>query len=327
MKAILHTQHGAPDLFQLQEIEKPSPKDNEVLVKVHAASVNALDWRPFTMPRIVLRIIGGIFRIIARFREPADQSCGVDVAGRVEAVGTNVRQFRPGDDVFGLRKGAFAEYVCAAEDKLVLKPPNVSFEAAAAVPVAALTALQALRDKGRIQAGQKVLINGAGGGAGTFAVQIAKAFGAEVTGVCSTRNQETVRSIGADHVIDYTKEDCTSSGLQYDLIIGANGYHPILDYRRALKPNGIYVMLGGSWGQIFQALLLGPLLSLFGKKKMRGMLTNPNQKDLVFLKDLLEAGQVVPVIDRCYPLGEVPEAIRYLLKGHAAGKVVIQTLT
>jgi len=259
---------------------------------------------------------GGLF-------EPKDTSLGADIAGRVQAVGAAVKQFQLGDEVFGACRGALAEYVCAAEDRLVLKPANLSFEAAAAVPVAALTALQGLRDKGKIQPGQKVLINGAGGGVGTFAVQIAKSFGAEVTAVCSTRNLDVTRSIGADHVIDYTQKDFTKSGERYDLIIAANGYHPILHYRRALKPNGIYVVLGGSMAQIFQVLLLGPLLSRLGNKKMRIMLTHPSQKDLVFLRELLETGKVVPVIDRSYPLGDVAEAIRYLLQGHARGKVVI----
>ena len=317
MKAIVYTKYGPPDVLQLQEIEKPSPKDNEVLVKVHAASANAIDWRQFTLPLIIVRMMrGGV-------REPKDKSLGADFAGRVEAVGATVKQFQPGDEVFGLRRGAFAEYVCAAEDRLVLKPANLSFEAAAAVPLAALTALQGLRDQGEIQPGQKVLINGAGGGVGTFAVQIAKSFGAEVTAVCSTRNLDIARSIGADHVIDYTQEDCTESGQRYDLIIAANGYHPILDYRRALKPNGIYVVLGGSMAQMFQSMVLGPLLSWSGNKKMRGMMTNVNQGDFVFLKELLEAGKVVPTIDRCYPLGEVAEAIRYLVEGHPRGKVVI----
>jgi NADPH:quinone reductase-like Zn-dependent oxidoreductase len=255
--------------------------------------------------------------------EPKDTRLGVDVAGRVEAVGATVKQFRPGDEVFGLSKGAFAEYVCTAEDKLVLKPGNLSFEAAAAIPVAALTALQGLRDKGQIQPRQKVLINGAGGGVGTFAVQIAKCFGAEVTAVCSTPNLAIARSIGADHVIDYTQKDFTQNGRCYDLIIAANGYHPIRHYRRALKPNGIYVVLGGFMAQILQGLLLGPLLSWLGNKKMQIMMTHPNQKDLLFLKELLEAGKVVPVIDRCYPLDEVAEAIKYLVEGHARGKVVI----
>jgi len=317
MKAIVYTKYGPPDVLQLQEIEKPSPKDNEVLVRVHAASVNAIEWRLFTLPLIFVRMMGG------GRREPTNKSIGGDLAGRVEAVGTNARQFQPGDEVFGVRRGAFAEYVCAPEDRLTLKPANLSFEAAAAVPIAALTALQALRDHGKIRRGQKVLINGAGGGVGTFAVQIAKSFGTEVTAVCSTWNLDVARSIGADHVIDYTQEDFTKSGERYDLIIAANGYHPILDYRRALKPNGIYVVLGGSMGQILQGMLLGPLLTRLGNKRMRGFITSANQKDLVFLKELLEAGKVVPVIDRRYPLGEVAEAIKYLVEGHARGKVVI----
>ena len=317
MKAIVYTKYGPPDVLQLKEVEKPSPQDNEVLVKVLAASVNAMDWRPFTMPLIFVRMMrGGLL-------EPKDTSLGADIAGRVEAVGPAVKQFQPGDAVFGVSKGAFAEYACAAENELALKPANLSFEAAAAVPVAAFTALQGLRDKGKIQPGQKVLINGAGGGVGTFAVQIAKSFGAEVTAVCSTRNLDMARSIGADHVIDYTQEDFTKNEQRYDLIIAANGYHPILDYRRALIPGGIYVVLGGTMAQIFQGMLLGPLLSWTGSKKMGSMMTHSNQKDLVFLKELLEAGKVVPVIDRCYPLGEVAEAIRYLVEGHARGKVVI----
>jgi NADPH:quinone reductase-like Zn-dependent oxidoreductase len=321
MKAILYTKYGPPDVLQFRDIDKPSPKDDEVLVKVHAASVNALEWRRFTLPPIMVRLIGG------GLHEPKDKSIGGDLAGRVEAVGANAKQFRPGDEVFGVRRGSFAEYVCAPEDRLVLKPANVSFEAAAAVPIAALTALQGIRDQGKIQAGQKVLINGAGGGVGTFAVQIAKSFGAEVTAVCSTRNQDMVRSIGADHVIDYTKEDFTKNGRHYDLIVAVNGYHPILDYRRALTPSGIYVVLGGSMGQMLQGMLLAPLLSRIGNKKMRGLMTNANQKDLVFLKDLLEAGKVAPVIDRRYPLGDVSEAIKYLVEGHAGGKVVITVCT
>ncbi len=317
MRAIVYTEYGPPDVLQLKEVEKPVPKDNQALVKVHAASANALDWRPFTMTPILIRLVkGGLLK-------PKNTSLGVDLAGRVEAVGRNVTQFKPGDEVFGVAPGAFAEYACAAENKLALKPANLSFEAAAAVPIAAFTALQGLRDKGHIQPGQKVLINGAGGGVGTFAVQIAKAFGAEVTAVCSTRNLDMVRSIGADHVVDYTREDVTKNGQRYDLILAANGYHPILDYRRALSPKGIYVVAGGSMAQIFQGLLLGPLLSRLGSKKMGNFLAHSNQTDLVFIKELLEAGKVVPVIDRCYPLSEVAEAIRYLAEGHAQGKVVI----
>jgi NADPH:quinone reductase-like Zn-dependent oxidoreductase len=318
MKAIVSSKSGSPDALHLEEREKPSPKKNEVLVKVHAASVNALDWRPFTMPRFVLRIIGAVLR-----RPKGDASFGVDLAGRVEAVGANVKLFRPGDEVFGLCKGAFAEYICAPEDKLALKPVNVSFETAAAVPVAALTALQGLRDRGEVQPGQKVLINGSGGGVGTFAVQIAKSFGAEVSAVCSTRNLDVARSIGADHIIDYSREDFTESAQRYDVIIAVNGYHPVLRYRRALKPSGICVVLGGSMRQILGAMFWGPVLSRIGNKKMSIMMTHANQTDLVFLKELLESGKVVPVIDRGYPLAEVPEAIKYLIAGHARGKVVI----
>ncbi len=317
MKAIVYTKYGPPDVLELKEVAKPVPEDHQVLVKVHAASANALDWRRFTMNPILVRLVdGGLLK-------PKNTSLGADIAGRVEAVGRNVKQFQPRDEVFGVSTGAFAEYACTAENKLALKPANLSFEAAAAVPIAAFTALQGLRDKGQIQPGQKVLINGAGGGVGTFAVQIAKSFGAEVTAVCSTRNLDMARSIGADHVIDYTQEDFTKNGRRYHLIIAANGYHPILDYRRALSPSGIYVVLGGSMAQIFQGMLLGPLVSRIGSKKMGVMLAHSNQKDLVFMGELLEAGKVVPVIDRKYPLSEVPEAIRYLEEGHARGKVVI----
>jgi NADPH:quinone reductase-like Zn-dependent oxidoreductase len=318
MKAILYTKYGPPEVLQLREIEKPTPKENEVLVRVHASSVNALEWRRFTMPRLVVPIMGG-----GGLREPKDKSIGGDLAGRVEAVGAAVKQFQPGDEVFGLRRGAFAEYVCASEKSLARKPANLSFEAAASVPLAALTALQALRNQGKIQPGQQVVISGAGGGVGTFAVQIAKSYGTEVTAVCGTRNLDVARSIGADHVIDYTKEDFTKNGERYDLIVAANGYHSIFDYQRALKPNGIYVVVGGYMVQMLQALLLGPLLSRVGNKKMTGMLTRPNQDDLIFLKDLLEAGKVVPVIDRSYPLDKVAEAMNYLLEGHPRGKVVI----
>jgi NADPH:quinone reductase-like Zn-dependent oxidoreductase len=316
MKAIVQTKYGPPEVLQFREVEKPTPKDNQVLVKVHAASVNALDWRPFTMTPIFIRLMGGLLN-------PKDPSLGVDAAGWVEAVGSNVTQFQPGDEVFGVARGAFAEYALAGEGKLALKPANLSFEAAAAVPIAACTALQGLRDQGQIQPGQRVVINGAGGGVGTFAVQLAKSFGAEVTAVCSTRNLDMVRSIGADHVLDYTREDFTKNGRRYDLIIAANGYHPIRDYWRALSPNGIYVVLGGSMAQIIQGLLLGPSVSRIGNKKVGFMLAHSNQKDLVFIRELLEAGKVVPVIDRCYPLSEVAEAIRYLTEGHAQGKVII----
>jgi len=316
MKAIVHTQYGPPDVLQFTEVEKPAPKDNEVLIKLYAASVNPLDL--FNMRGAPL------IRLIPGLRTPKHQVLGCDIAGRVEGIGGHVKQFQPGDEVFGGKGwGAFAEYACAIQDRLALKPANLSFEEAAAIPVAAISALQGLRDKGRIQPGHKVLVDGASGGVGTFAVQIAKSFGAEVTAVCSTRNVDTARSIGADHVIDYTQEDFTQSGRRYHLILAANAYHSIFDYRRALRQDGIYVMAGGGWTQILQAMLLGPLLSRMGSKKMRFFMANMNKKDLVFLKDLLEAGKVVPVVERRYPLSDAAEAFRYLEEGHAQGKVVI----
>jgi NADPH:quinone reductase-like Zn-dependent oxidoreductase len=317
MKAIVRTQYGLPDVLQFTEVEKPTPKDNEVLMKVYAASVNPLDLFQMGGAPLVRRVPG--------LRTPKQQVLGCDIAGRVEAAGGHVKQFQPGDEVFGasFAGGGFAEYVCTIEDKLALKPANISFEEAAAVPVAAITALQGLRDKGRIQRGQKVLVDGASGGVGTFAVQIAKSFGAEVTAVCSTRNVDTARSIGADHVIDYTREDFRSDGQRYDLILGANAHHSIFDYRRALRQGGIYVIVGGGLAQIFQGMLLAPLLSRIGSKKTRFFIANINQKDLVFLKDLLEAGKVVPVIDRRYPLSGAVEALRYLQERHAQGKVVL----
>jgi len=321
MKAIVYTKYGPPEVLELKEVEKPTIKDNEVLIKVHAASLNAYDWHLLRADPFLVRLMGG------GLLKPKNKILGADVAGRVEAVGRNAKQFQPGDEVFGdisgCGGGGFAEYVSVPENALGLKPASTTFEEAAAVPMAAVTALQGLRDKGKIQPGQKVLINGASGGVGTFAVQIAKSFGAEVTGVCSTRNLDMARSIGADQVIDYTQEDFTKSGQRYDLILAANGYHSISDYKRALSPKGIYVCTGGSMAQIFQSMLLGPWISMTGSKKMGNSMTRPNQKDLVFMKELLEAGKVVPVIDRRYPLSEVPEAFRYLEEGHAHGKVVI----
>src|SRR5512139_1043329 len=266
MKAIVYTKYGPPDVLHLKEVKKPALNDNQVLVKVHAASINASDWHLLTADPFPMRLMGvGLFK-------PKNTILGADIAGCVEAVGRNVKQFRPGDavfgDIFGLGSGSFAEYVSVPESVLALKPSNVSFEEAAAVPVAAVTALQGLRDQGHIQPGHKVLINGASGGVGTFAVQIAKSFGAEVTAVCSTRNLEIARSIGADHVIDYTKEDFTQNGQRYDLILAVNGARAILDYRRALSRSGIYVALGGSMPQVLQAILLGPLVSRIGDKKM-----------------------------------------------------------
>ena len=317
MKAIVYTKYGSPDVIEFKEVEKPSPKENEVLIKIYAASVNAYDWHFLTADIFLIRFMGG------GLLKPKNTRLGADVAGRIEAVGTNVKQFHPGDEVFGMIHNGFAEYACASENDLALKPVNLSFEQAAAVPMAAVTALQGLRDEGKIQAGQKVLINGASGGVGTYAVQIAKMFGAEVTAVCSTRNLEQARSIGADHVIDYTKEDFTKSGNHYDLIFAANGYHSLSDYKRALTPNGTYIMAGGSKAQIFQAMLMGSLMSEKKGRKMGGVGAKRSQKDLAILKDLIEAGKVVPVIDKRYPLSEAAEALRYLGEGHARGKVVI----
>jgi NADPH:quinone reductase-like Zn-dependent oxidoreductase len=322
MKAIVYEKYGSPDVLKLTEVDKPVPKANEVLIKVQAASLNAFDWHMLLPDPFMVRLMGG------GLLKPKNKILGADIAGRVEAVGKNVAQFKPDDDVFGdLARwgcGACAEYVCAPAEALALKPGNMTFEQTAAVPMAALTALQGLRDKGHIQKGQKVLVNGASGGVGTFAVQLAKFFAAEVTAVCSTGNVDMARSLGADHVIDYTQEDFTKSGRQYDLILAANGYHPLADYKRALAPGGAYVMTGGSMRQIFQAMLLAPWYSMTGSKKMGGITAQANQKDLVFMKELMEAGKVVPVIDRVYPLAEVPEALRYLLAGHARGKVVIK---
>ena len=323
MKAIVYTEYGPPDVLQLKEVEKPTPKDDQVLVKVHAVSANAADRR-------FMRGLPFAFRFEMGFPKPKTTILGADIAGRVEAVGRSVTQFQPGDDVFGDISlwgwGGFAEYVSVPETALVLKPAKVTFEEAAAAPTAALTALQGLRDKGQIQPGQKVLINGASGGVGTFAVQIAKSFGAEVTGVCSTGKLDTTRSIGADHVIDYTQEDFTRNGQHYDLILDVAANRSASDYRRALSPNGICVVAGFTTmsHMIFQVVFLGSWMSMTGSVKIGTMgSTVTNQKDLLFIGELLETGQVVPVIDRRYPLSETAEAMRYLEEGHARGKVVI----
>jgi NADPH:quinone reductase-like Zn-dependent oxidoreductase len=321
MKAIVYTEYGSPDVLQLKEIAKPTPKDNEVLVKVYAVSINAADLHLLRADPFLIRLSSGLLK-------PKNEILGSDIAGRVEAVGRNIKEFKPGDDVFGDISadgwGGFAEYACARENAFALKPSNLSFDEAAAVPMAAVTALQGIRYAGQIRPGQKVLINGASGGVGTFALQLAKSFGAEVTAVCSTRNLDVARSIGADHVIDYTKKDFTKNGKEYDLILATNGNRSISDYRRALSPKGIYVQTGGSMAQMSQAMLLGPWISMTGSQKMGNMgVAKPNKKDLVTIKELLEAGKVKPVIDRCYPLGETAEAIRYLEEGHAQGKVVI----
>ena len=320
MKAIVYYRYGSPDVLKCEEIEKPTPAEDEVLIKVRAASVNPYDWHFMRGTPYFVRIPAGLLK-------PKDRRLGVDVAGWVEAVGRSVTEFKPGDEVFGVSRGAFAEYACASESALVMKPANVTFEQAASVPIAALTALQGLHDKGRIQPAQRVLINGAAGGVGTFAVQIAKSFGAEVTGVCSTRNVAMVRSIGADHVIDYTQEDFTKGGQRYDLILDNVGSHSLLEYRRALNPKGIFVIVGGptngQWiGPLtipIKALMLSPFVS----QKFLPFLAELNKEDLTRLSDLMQAGKVTPVIDRRYKLSEVPAAIRYLEEGHARGKVVI----
>jgi len=312
MKAILFTEYGSPNVLQFKDVEKPVPADNEVLIKVHAASANPLDWHSMRGAPFLARVEFGL-------QKPRDPRLGADVAGRVEAVGKNVTQFQIGDEVFGdIFKGSFAEYACTNEKLLAAKPANSSFEAAAAVPVAALTALQGLRDKGQIRSGQKVLINGASGGVGTFAVQIAKSYGTEVTGVCSTRNLDLVRSIGAEHVIDYTKEDFTNNGQRYDLIFDTIGNLSVSGCQRALSPNGICAIAGfTTMFHLFQVML-------FGGKKVGMMETaKADKKDLLFIKELLETGKVVPVIDRTYKLHETAEAIRYLETSRTRGKVVI----
>jgi NADPH:quinone reductase-like Zn-dependent oxidoreductase len=323
MKAIVYLRYGSPDVLQYAEIAKPIPANNEVLIRVYAASVNPLD-------RHFMR---GTARVMTGLIKPKRTRLGVDVAGAVEAVGGLVTHFKPGDAVFGASSGkswtdgvgSFAEYTCAAENKLVLKPANISFEEAAAVPIAAITALQGLRDHGGIEAGQKVLIDGASGGVGTFAIQIAKAFGAQVTAACSTRNQEKARLLGADRVIDYSQEDCTRGDERYDLILAANAYYSSRDYQRVLTPNGICVVSGGkaSLGGVLLALLTKPFAALTGPQKTRTFMAKIIHKDLTFLAELLEAGKVVPVIDRRYPLSETAAAIRYLEEGHAQGKIVI----
>lgn len=318
MKAVVYTTYGPPEVMRIEEIEKPVPNENQILVKVYASSVNASDYRVRGGKPFVLRLMMG------NPLKPKNTRLGSDLAGRVEAVGANVQQFRPGDEVFGCRSGALAEYVCAREGLLAPKPANRSFEEAAAVPVAALTALQGLRDAAAIQPGQKVLIQGASGGVGMFAVQLAKAFGAEVTAVCSTKSVEMARSLGADQVIDYSREDFTRGPQRYDLIYAVNGYHSLAAYRRALKPQGRYVCAGGTLPQIFEAMLLGAFMSRKGGKQMRSMgIAQVKKEDLATLGELLEAGKILPVIDRTYPLNEVVAAFRYVEDTHPRGKVVI----
>lgn len=320
MKAIVHHRYGSPDVLELQEIDKPIVTDDEVLVRVHAASLNILDW---------YGISGlGIGRIGGGLRRPKDPRVGVDFAGVVEGVGANVKLFKPGDEVYGGRGGSFAEYVTIGEQRgIAPKPASVTFEQAATVPVAGLTALQGLRDKGQIQPGQKVLINGASGGVGTFAVQIAKAFGAEVTAVCHTRHVDAIRSLGADHVVDYVREDFTRTGQRYDLMLDVSGGRAWRECRRVLKPNATFVLIGGPKTN----RLIGPLAhiirirlaALRASQKVIFFIANVNREDLMFMNELIEAGKVTPLIDRQYPLSELPQAMRHFAEGHPHGKIVI----
>jgi NADPH:quinone reductase-like Zn-dependent oxidoreductase len=320
MKAITYTEYGPPDVLRLSEVAKPIPRDGEVLIRIRAASANPIDWH-------FMRGTPYLVRLLTGWRKPKVARLGVDAAGQVEAVGGKVTQFQPGDEVFGPCRGAFAEYGCAREAALALKPANLTFQQAAAVPLAAFTALQGLRDKGRIQPGKRVLINGAAGGVGTFAVQLARCFGADVTGVCSTRNVDLVRSLGARHVVDYTREDFTKNGVQYDLIFDSVGNHSLSDRRRALAAEGTLVLVGAPdkepWLGPLASILGAVALSPFVSQKLRPIVARPNQEDWRVLRDFLESGRVTPVIDRTYPLRQVPEAIRYLEEGHARGKVVI----
>lgn len=320
MRAIVREDYGPPEVLRFAEIERPSPGPNEVLIRIRAASANPLDWH-------FMRGIPYAVRLLSGFRRPKDRRLGHDVAGLVEAAGRNATRFKAGDEVFGTCKGAFAEFACASENSLASKPPNVTFEQAAAVPVAALSALQALRDKGRVQPGQKVLINGASGGVGTFAVQLAKGFGAEVTGVCSSRNVDLVRSIGADHTVDYTQEDFTRAGLRYDLIVDTVGNHSLSDRRRALTRTGALVLVGGSetgrWLGPLAGMLKAAAQARFVSQRLVPFMARLNRDDLTELNVLVGNGKVVPVIDGIYPLSEVPQAIRHLEDGHARGKIVI----
>ncbi|MBV9958261.1 MAG: NAD(P)-dependent alcohol dehydrogenase [Acidobacteria bacterium] len=322
MKAFVYSGYGSPDVLRYEELAEPVPGDDEVLLRVRAASVNPLDWRMMHGGPYLMRQMFGLYRRVTR--QPGNKQPGVDVAGRVEAVGRNVTQLKPGDEVFGVCRGAFAEYARAPASKLVRKPLSMTFEQAAALPVAAVTALQGLRDKGLIQPGQKVLINGAAGGVGTFAVQLAKSFGAEVTGVCSAGNAELVRSIGADRVIDYALEDFTGSTERYDLIFDCVGNHTLSDYRRVLKPLGRYVCIGGKniWTALARALY-APLLSRLVSQHFVAFIASIKTEDLQTLSELMEAGKMSPVIDRLYRLSQVPDAMRYLGQWHARGKVII----
>ncbi len=320
MKAIVRHEYGTPDVIKLEEVQKPTPADNELLIRVYAASINRSDWEGVVGKPLYVRI-GGLFK-------PKDGILGSDIAGTVEAVGKDIKQFKPGDDVFGLIMnygGGFAEYACISEKALALKPADMTFEEAAAIPQAAFIALQGIHDKGKVQPGQKVLINGAGGGTGVFAIQLAKLAGAEVTGVDNTEKLDFMRSLGVDHVIDYTKEDFTKNGKQYDLILDVIAYHrSVFAYQRALAPNGNYFMAGGSVATIFQMLLLGPLIKRITSKNIQLLVVQTDSKDLVYITELIQSCKVKLIIDKRYTLSETAEAIRYLGEGHAKGKVVIE---
>ncbi len=320
MKAVVFEKYGPPEVLQLKEVEKPTPKDNEVLVQICAASLNAYDRRIMRADPFFARFSTGLFK-------PKNTILGADIAGKVEAVGKNVTQFQPGDEVIGdlapYGAGGFAEYAVVPEAGLILKPARLSFEEAAAVPMAAMTALKGLRDVGNLQPGQTVLINGASGGVGTFAIQIAKALGGEVTAVCSTGKMDMARSLGADHVIDYTQQDFTQNGQRYDLILAVNGYHPLSAYKQALTPDGSCVTAGGDNAQIFEALFLASWHSRKGSQKMSVLSFTSTQEDLIAVRDLIEAGKVTPVVDKRYPLHELPDAIRCLEAGCSKGKIVL----
>lgn len=318
MKAVVYTEYGPPDVLQVKDVAKPIPTDDEVLIKIQAVSLNRSDWEGLIGKPLYARI-GGLLR-------PRHQILGSDIAGRVEVVGKNIKKFKPGDEVFGDilgHLGGFAEYVCAREKYLALKPASMTFEQVAAIPQAAVIALQGIRDKGQVQPGQKVLINGAGGGGGTFAVQLAKNYGAEVTGVDNTGKLEFMRSLGADHVIDYTQEDFTKNGQEYDLILDMVATRSPFAIKRALKPNGSYFAVGGSVARFLQILFVGPWIKRTTGKKIRILVVMPNLKDMLYITELYEAGKIVPVIDRRFPLSEVPEALRYLGENRSKGKVVI----
>jgi len=321
MKAIVYHEYGSPDVLKLEEVDMPTPKDDEVLIKVHAVSINGSDREGLIGKPFYARL-GGL-------RKPGYPILGSDIAGRVEMAGRNIRDFQPGDEVFGEvpgYHGGFAEYVCASEKTLARKPVSMTFEEAAAIPQAGVIALQGIREKGKVQPGQTVLINGAGGSAGSFAIQLAKYYGAEVTGVDNTGKLDFMRSLGADHVIDHTRQNFTKIGKQYDLILDVIAHRSAFAYARALKPNGTYFCVGGSVTTLFQVLLLGPWIKRTTGKNIRLLVVPQNRKDLLSITELCEAGKIVPVIDRRYPLSDVPEALRYVAEGRAKGKVVIEIL-